>query len=420
MEAMLSGDMARYEELNKRLELRQAQLAAGQSSASGVQDGRGSSSREMLDADGRRTEVLEEVDAAGRSKVLLSSVQAASVATKGKHRGSAKVAAAAKGGRVAGFYGDDDVSLDELVRRERIEGVQDYSANLAEYISKKKGFKPLHEDEDEAYALGWYEDSSKKLDAKARDVKEQRQAVQDKQRVKHNLEKCTRCMESKRFARQAVISVSPRAFLCMDGLGQSILPGQLVICPQDHVPATTDVDDSTWTEMRNYQKCIVRYFEAQDPPQAVIFAESSIHRVSRDQLLLGGGPHAAVVAYPVPHETLSDARFFFKKAFDEAECEWSAQHKKVIETSAKGGVRGAIPKNFPYVHIDFSLGGGFAHVVEDSTEFAKDFVQHTIAGMCELTTIDRAYPTKDKHREAVEEMVRKFSDGFDWTQALKS
>merc|ERR1712023_387384 len=110
--------------------------------------------------------------------------------------------------------------------------------------------------------------------------------------------------------------------------------------------------------------------------------------------LLGGGPHMAVVGYPVDLAILDEARAYFKKALDEAECEWSTQHKKVIETTPKRGIRDAIPKGFPYVHIDFSLGGGYAHVVEDASEFPKDFAQQTIAGMCELTVLDRAYATK--------------------------
>merc|ERR1712014_261118 len=105
-------------------------------------------------------------------------------------------------------------------------------------------------------------------------------------------------------------------------------------------------------------------------------------------------------------------------ALDEAECEFTTQHKKVIECTAKGGVRAAIPKNFPYIYIDFCLGGGYAHVVEDVVEFPKQFLQQTVAGMCELTVLDRAYPSKEQYWEAVRDMKQKFADGFDWTAAL--
>merc|ERR1719440_476148 len=133
---------------------------------------------------------------------------------------------------------------------------------------------------------------------------------------------------------------------------------------------------------------------------------------------MGGGPHCTVVAYPVDLPILSQARSFFKKALDEAENEFETTHKKVIETSAKGGVRAAIPKNFPYVHIDFALGGGYAHVVEEASEFPEKFAQQTIAGMCELTILDRAYSTKEQHQEATKSFKEKFRKEFDWTQSL--
>jgi len=261
---------------------------------------------------------------------------------------------------------------------------------------KNQKFKAIHEDDDEAYGLGMYENASKKADAKRLAAKQQKQQISEKQRIKINLEKCFYCMESRRFRlKDSIISSSTHAYVCMDRFEDSVLPGQVFICPQEHLPSMTDLDDDAYTEIRNYQKCLVRFFEAQDPPRAVIFCESSIERASKDKLLLGGGSHAMLVAYPVELPIFSQARSFFKKAFDEAEDENITQHKKVIETSAKGGVRAAIPKNFPYVHIDFSLGGGYAHIVEDAAEFPKKFAQQTIAGMCELTILDRAYATKD-------------------------
>merc|ERR1719284_2157696 len=128
-------------------------------------------------------------------------------------------------------------------------------------------------------------------------------------------------------------SISEHAYLCMDDSKDCILEGQVFISPKEHVGAITDLDDSAYAEIRNYQKCLVRFFDALDPP------------------------HAVIVGYPVELPVFSQARSFFKKALDEAECEFETTHKKVIETSAKGGVRAAIPKNFPYVHVDFALGG---------------------------------------------------------------
>jgi len=303
-----------------------------------------------------------------------------------------------------------------------VEGVQDYDANFTDHILKKGNkFKMLNEDEDEAYALGWYEHSSKKMDSKMRDEKRMKQEVRDKQRIQVNLEHCTRCVESKRFGRKdAIISTSQHAYVCMDGMNQCILPGQVFIAPLEHLPATTEVDDAAWTEIRNYQKSLVRFFESEDPPRDVIFAETAVHRVSRDKALLGGGPHAAIVAYPVEKGLLIEAPAFWKKALDEVENEFEVQHKKVIKTDAKSGVRGAVPKGFPYVHAEFSVGGGYAHVVENVPEFPRDFMQHTVAGISELTILDRAYLDREDYRRAIQDFKKRFSEGFDWTHASTS
>eukprot|EP00438_Fugacium_kawagutii_P026841 Skav236122 [mRNA] locus=scaffold7369:26340:29376:- [translate_table: standard] len=137
-----------------------------------------------------------------------------------------------------------------------------------------------------------------------------------------------------------------------------------------HLPAGRCIK----ADIRNYQKCL-------QPPRAVLFVESSVHRVSRDKALLGAGPHTCIVAYPIEIELLAQAKTYWKKALDEAENEFETSHKKVIETDSKGGARSAVPKGFPYIHVDFSLGGGFVHVIDNVIDFPKDFVQHVMAGM---------------------------------------
>ena len=112
------------------------------------------------------------------------------------------------------------------MRRERIEGVQDYDANFEKHILKRGDkFKMLEEDEDEAYALGWYENADKKADSKKAAERRLKQEKNDKNRIQVNLERCTLCMESKKFFRKdAVLSVSPHAYLCVEAQGRCIVP----------------------------------------------------------------------------------------------------------------------------------------------------------------------------------------------------
>ncbi|CAK0801055.1 unnamed protein product, partial [Prorocentrum cordatum] len=159
LEAMLAGDMARYDQLNKRLEERQAALAAAGPAATGTADGVPELPPSKPQAN---VKILEEVDSAGRKRSLVESVQSGpSVRTQGRNkRGTANAVPSGKKNekQAPGYYEDDNVSLDDLLKRERITGVQDYDHNLSSHILKKGSkFKMLEEDEDEAYALGWYE-----------------------------------------------------------------------------------------------------------------------------------------------------------------------------------------------------------------------------------------------------------------------
>ncbi|CAJ1432775.1 unnamed protein product [Effrenium voratum] len=196
----------------------------------------------------QNVKVLEEVDAAGRSKKLLGTVQSTSVHTKGRNkRGNANAVPAGKDKKGSqGYYEDDNVSLTELLRRERVEGVQDYDSNFGKHILKRGDkFKMLDEDEDEAYALGWYENKDKKMDERKGAEKRLQQEKNDKNRVQVNLERCAFCMDSKKFFRKgAIMSVSPHAYLCVEAQNRCVVPGQVVIVPQEHAMAMTDVDEA--------------------------------------------------------------------------------------------------------------------------------------------------------------------------------
>lgn len=74
---------------------------------------------------------------------------------------------------------------------------------------------------------------------------------------------------------------------------------------------------------------------------------------------------------PLPPFPLLPAQspIYFKKALEESESEWSQHNaKSVIDTRAKG-LRGSIPANFPYFNVDFGIGGGFVHVIDNEAEF---------------------------------------------------
>jgi hypothetical protein len=102
---------------------------------------------------------------------------------------------------------------------------------------------------------------------------------------------------------------------------------------------------------------------------------------------------------------------------------WWSQHnaKTLIDTSEKG-LRGSIPKNFPYFHVEFGLDKGFVHVIDDEKLFKSSFGLNVIRGMLKLPEEDmhrrrRGYDSVEVQREAVKSFVQAWGP-FDWTKQL--
>lgn len=56
------------------------------------------------------------------------------------------------------------------------------------------------------------------------------------------------------------------------------------------------------------------------------------------------------------------------QGIDDAESEWSQHHaKRMIDTRAKG-LRGSIPPNFPYFHVEFGLSGKWRYTIVSDIE----------------------------------------------------
>ncbi|KAF2290348.1 hypothetical protein GH714_011799 [Hevea brasiliensis] len=109
------------------------------------------------------------------------------------------------------------------------------------------------------------------------------------------------------------------------------------------------------------------------------------------------------------------------QAIDEAEDEWSQHNaKKLIDTSVKG-LRGSIPKDFPYFHVEFGLNKGFVHVIDDETQFKSSLGLNVIRGMLRLPEEDmfrrRRHESVESQKQAVANFARDW-EPFDWTKQL--
>ncbi|KAK9081091.1 hypothetical protein Syun_031263 [Stephania yunnanensis] len=91
------------------------------------------------------------------------------------------------------------------------------------------------------------------------------------------------------------------------------------------------------------------------------------------------------------------------------------------EKEVKKGLRGSIPKNFPYFHFEFGLKEGFVHVINDELQFNKHLGLNVIREMLQLLDEDMhrhiRYDSIDRQKPAVETFAQQW-EPFDWTKQL--
>ncbi|CAL5337508.1 unnamed protein product [Camellia sinensis] len=198
------------------------------------------------------------------------------------------------------------------------------------------------------------------------------------QRILTQQECCQFCFENPSRPRHLVVAIANFTYLSLPHW-QSIVPGHCCILTSQHESATRAVDNNVWDEIRNFKKCLIMMFAKQG--KDVAFLETVMGLAQQRH-------HCMVECIPLPQDIAKQAPLYFKKAIDEAEDEWSLHNsKKLIDTSEKG-LRGSIPKDFPYFHVEFGLNKGFVHVMDDEKQFKSNFGLNVIRGMLRLPEED--------------------------------
>lgn len=317
------------------------------------------------------------------------------------------------------FYANDDVDLTELMRREKVQGVQRYDDNYAHHILRQgKKFKPLDVDhDDEVSALSWYEGRQSHIEKTKREVLQRKQEINDKRLLRRKRVECSLCIESEAFTKArmpCILGLTTNAYLSYQNFKQCAIQGHMIIAPIAHANSLLDVDDEVYTDIRNYQKAIVSFLDEQE--EAAIFVETVANIAEKERVMLGGGGHACIEVFPLPASRLREAKSYFRKAFQEAGSWWS-ENKKIVEVKGNRGVAGAIPKGFPYVHVDFSLDReGLAYLIDDVREFPRHFARDVLMGLLELDALHKPFRDFKGFIAEVEKVKKEFSR-YDWAAA---
>jgi hypothetical protein len=335
-----------------------------------------------------------------------------------RKRGHAPETHDRKTGERLRYYADDDAEggIDELVRREKfaVAGAYDneYAKNIARGSSKVNVDLELDEVAEQMFES---KAPKRRVNDEEMAVKQRHKQAAAARAAESEADKCSRCLAAERAKAYAhtIVARGTRTYLSVPARG-AFVEGHCFITPSEHVASVAAAEEDVATELRNFQKCLIRMFAAQNLD--VVFCEtaSSLHR-SR---------HATIECVPMPRRDASAAPSFFRQGLMEAEREdeW-AQHKKVIDVPAAKGLRKAVPDNFPYFYVQFGLGDGLLHIIDDRRDFGEQFARGVFTGLLELDPVEqRMRAQRGESREEVAARVARFAAQFkpyDWTAALR-
>ncbi|XP_030510272.1 uncharacterized protein LOC115725011 isoform X1 [Cannabis sativa] len=223
-------------------------------------------------------------------------------------------------------------------------------------------------------------------------------------------ERCIFCLENPRRPKHLVVAIGNYTYLMLPQQ-EPLVPGHCCILTMQHVPSTVSVDDDVWEEIRNFKKCLIMMFAEKE--KDVVFLETVVDLPQQRR-------HCLVECIPVPRETDEDPVNYFKKEIRDAEDDWAVA--KNVDTDSKG-LRGKIPKNIPYFHVEFGLKRGFLHQIDDEEQFRSGFGLNVMRGILELPEEDMYRRRRQRSESVSEQMqaVQKFTrdwEPFDWTKQL--
>ena len=309
---------------------------------------------------------------------------------------------------------DEDISLEELVRRERMTGPSDIDSIHAKNIIRLGGRYKGTElggksasgmDEEDQVDVKMFESSSSRMTGRMQKERDVKRAISESNKWNRITQQCAQCFKSPQFKKHLLIALGDHAYLSLPSK-PTLGNGHCILSPVEHTEASNSCDEQIWAELVKFKQALYRMFRSEK--QGVIFLEKTAepHRKR----------HTYIECIAVPLEVEADAALYFKQALMEVDEEWST-HKKIIDTHQKG-IRRSVPSGFSYFHVEWA-SGGYAHVIDDQKQFPNDFGVDVVAGMMGVDPpkYGRQRPSFEQERCAVQDFIKRWQP-FDWTTEL--
>jgi len=306
--------------------------------------------------------------------------------------------------------GDEEVSLEEMVRRERLGGGPSADDRLASSISRmRRGFKGstlsgsrAGADEDEDLDVRLVRGDDDRLTPAERRRRDLRRAGMADSRAARAEASDPLNPESDRFPRHLVVAAGLH-WVVLAAPGRALHPLHSVLAPRAAAPAVASMDEDAYAEGNAWRAALHRAFASPLP-------EGSAQRALEDdedggweaeppvfcETVMDARPGRArrtrVDVIPLTEEAAADVGVFFGKALQEAEED--PTHKAVIHTRGKG-LRRCVPTGFAYAHVAWA-GDGMVHPIDDASTFSRSLLLDVAAGL--LGVPPMAFGRRDQAR----------------------
>ena len=295
-----------------------------------------------------------------------------------------------KGRRKDYFADDEDSSIQDLIRQERMATAEDTHAMIARMASR---FVPTSQSGEEVVDDLTENKSSRTYDYDRHLAKESQRNILQSKKMAECVQNCVYCFGGNQFKKHLVISIGEKVYLSLPS-HQSLTEGHALIVPLHHTPCTTALDEDVWAELDTFRKTLTRMFASRG--KDVVFMETYTANKLHS--------HMYWDCIPLDPELGDEAPIYFKKAILESEEEWSI-NKKLVDTKKKG-IRRSLPRGLPYFVVEFGMSGGFGHVVEDRSQFPHYFGREVVGGMLDVDTRLWRKPHQEQFERQKEKVIQ--------------
>ncbi|GAW83581.1 debranching enzyme-associated ribonuclease [Plasmodium gonderi] len=279
---------------------------------------------------------------------------------------------------------------------------------------KEKSFKFEYEDKMKVHILEKNIELSKKLDII---ISEKKKKMLLKNALNKNLVDCKHCIDSNSFNKinkLNIISISDKSYMCYYNYRNIFLKDQLFISPIEHTTSVTNTNFETIQDMRNHMKSLIAMLEENN--ETCIFVEfNNCFNASIELISLRKTKHTYINCYIIPMELLEKAKIYFKKNMEDVNSLYR-ENKQLIITNNKYAPYNVIPKNIPYISVNFSLVETYIQVIENN----YDYVNMCKCIFTDIFKKDKFYKYFQNFQQYVNsvESFKNLYQKYDWTNYI--